>query len=82
LTAACTHIRRVIALAAVTELYVEVQVSDFAASWRVDADLRGLHQTQAELALRCRDARNTLWDLCDRRMEANEARATAIRRVL
>ena len=62
-------------------LWASPQVSQFAASWQVDADLRSLPQTQAELALRSREARNALWDLCDRRMEANEARAGAIRQV-
>lgn len=57
-----------------------LQVAEFAAAWQAtDADLRNAAETQAEQVLRCREARDALWDLCDGRQEANESRASQIR---
>ena len=57
-----------------------LQVAEFATAWQaIDADLRSAAETQAEQVLRCREARDALWDLCDRRQEANESRASQIR---
>ena len=57
-----------------------LQVAQFTAAWEaVDADLCKALEVQAEQALRCREARDALWGMCDARLRANEDRAILLR---
>ncbi|KAK9836191.1 hypothetical protein WJX81_008068 [Elliptochloris bilobata] len=58
----------------------DAQVAQFVSAWEaVDADLRGAAEVRAEQALRSREARDALWELCDSRLKANEERASRVR---
>ena len=44
-----------------------------------DSDIRNLPQTQAELLFRCKECRDSLWDMCDARQADNVSKAQALR---
>ena len=57
-----------------------MQVSAFQASFNsVDLDFRPEPETKAQLALRCNEAQDALWDVCDERQRQNEQLANTIR---
>ena len=59
---------------------VRIQVAHFVSAWEaVDADLCKAQEVQAEQALRCHEARDALWGICDARLRANEDRAGQLR---
>ena len=59
---------------------LHIQVAHFVSAWEaVDADLCKAREVQAEQALRCHEARDALWGICDARLRANEDRAGQVR---
>lgn len=47
----------------------------------VDIDLRSSPEAKAELMLRCDELQDALWDMCDQRMNDNEAQLRTLRYV-
>ena len=48
----------------------------------LDIDLRGSAEAQAELLLRCDELQDALWEVCDQRMNDNEAQLRSLKYVI
>ena len=59
-----------------------VQLEDFQKAFNgLDIDLRGSPEARAELLLRCDELQDTLWEVCDQRMNDNEAQLRTLKYV-
>jgi len=59
-----------------------VQLEDFQKAFNgLDIDLRGSPEARAELLLRCDELQDALWEVCDQRMNDNEAQLRTLKYV-
>lgn len=59
-----------------------VQMEDFQKTFNgLDIDLRGSPEARAELLLRCDELQDALWEVCDQRMNDNEAQLRTLKYV-
>ena len=60
----------------------DVQLEDFQKAFNgLDIDLRGSPEARAELLLRCDELQDALWEVCDHRMNDNEAQLRTLKYV-
>jgi len=60
----------------------DVQLEDFQKAFNgLDIDLRGSPEARAELLLRCDELQDALWEVCDQRMNDNEAQLRTLKYV-
>lgn len=63
-------------------LLCDVQLEHFQKAFNgLDIDLRGSPEARAELLLRCDELQDALWEVCDQRMNANEAQLRTLKYV-
>ena len=59
-----------------------MQLEDFQKAFNgLDIDLRGSPEARAELLLRCDELQDALWEVCDQRMNDNEAQLRTLKYV-
>lgn len=57
-----------------TEILLALQLLSFQKAFNgVDIDLRNSPEARAELVLRCDELQDSLWEMCDQRMNDNDA---------
>lgn len=64
-------------------LLCAVQLEDFQKAFNgLDIDLRSSPEARAELLLRCDELQDALWEVCDQRMNFNEAQLRTLKYVV